>query len=220
MRPPCWVAGVVKTIRANEKSPGGDYSSHRTPLSPPAAHALLKVSNTRTASDLGLAWDTLLSMIAVLVNFVVSGDGSKPESSLPLEVDPSMTLDDVSAILEVETGVPNELMKFVLSARVLGERGKTLSDYNVREGDVVHVTRVPHSPPLAPSAVPAPYRAPHHGGGRRRSNMGHRGHRLDPEVYSSLSLEGRMTGPDSSRGHITSASARAPARPAWRPLGD
>lgn len=88
-----------------------------------------------------------------------------------------------SAILEVELGIPNEMQKFTFSSRVLSERGKTIGEYGIHEGSSVNVATAPEPRSGAP-AIHASTAA------RRRSNI-QRGPIIDPEVYPSLSLEGR-----------------------------
>lgn len=95
----------------------------------------------------------------------------------------------VTVLLEVELGIPNELQKLVFASRVLSERGKTLGDYGVGEGDLVNVTKAVHAPPTSSAAPPRAPAPPTLAGHRRRSHH-QRGPTIDPELYPSLSLEG------------------------------
>ena len=60
----------------------------------------------------------------------------------PLDISNELTLQDLQALLELETGIAQHELLLVHTMSPMVEREKTLAGYGVEEGDVIMVSRV------------------------------------------------------------------------------
>ncbi len=89
---------------------------------------IMNLEGGRTLSDYNIQDGATLNMMSGIRIFVTMQTGK----DIPLDVDPSTTLDTMKAMVEKRTGIPAGARRFFLYGSEL-EPGHTLSDYNIEE---------------------------------------------------------------------------------------
>ena len=75
----------------------------------------------------------------------------------PLDIGSDLTLEDLQALLEPETGIKKSELLLVHNMAPMTETGKTLREYGVEEGDIIVASRMEGGVLLSdPSPLPQP----------------------------------------------------------------